>query len=110
MSILSLKQQQAFVDWYRGVYWDTSKSTWTWEIPKIPEEEQERHVRMWVDFLKKLMWPKMCKKIYTHRGWRKEDYLHVVFNGLYLWYWPTYIDKDWNVSKKHMRIDDVLDK
>jgi len=110
MQILSTKQQQAFVDWYKSIYWDTSESTWTWEIPKIPEEEQEKHVRMWIDFLKELMWPKKCKKIYRHRGGRKEDYLHLVFGNLYLNFWPTYIDKDWKVSEKHMWIDDVLDK
>lgn len=110
MSILSEKQQMEWVSRYKSVYWDTSKATGTWELPTVPEEEQEKHVRMWVEFLQKLMGPKMCKKIYTHRGWRKEDYLHLAFNNLYMNYSPTYLDKDWKVSQKHLWIDDVLNK
>lgn len=108
--ILSEKQQIRFIDWYKSIYGDTSPKTGTWELPTVPEEEQEKHVKMWVKFLKELMWPKLCKKIYTHRGWRKEDYLHVVFNNLYMNYSPTYLDKDWKVSQRHIWIDDVLDE
>lgn len=101
------KKQQMFIDWYRGRYWDTSKETGTWEIPKIPEEEQEEDVKAWVEALKKLLW-RDAKKIYIHRGWRKEDYLHLFFNQLFLNYWPTYVDKNWKPSKKHIWIDDIL--
>jgi hypothetical protein len=108
--ILSEKQQIRFIDWYKSIYGDTSPKTGTWKLPKVPEEEQKEHVKMWVKFLKELMWPKMCKKTYRHRGGRKEDYLHLVFGNLYLNFWPTYIDKDCNVSEKYLWIDDVLDE
>lgn len=106
--ILSEKQQIKFIEWYKSIYWDTSEATGTWEIPKIPEEEQEKHVKMWVDFLKELMGPKQCRKIYTHRGWNTEDYLHMVFNNLYFNYWPTYVTSKWKVSDRNIWIDDVL--
>lgn len=108
MYILSKKQQKERISRYKSIYWDTSEATGTWEIPTVPEEEQEKHVKMWVDFLKELMGPKQCRKIYTHRGWNTEDYLHVVFNNLYFNYWPTYVTSKWEVSKRHIWIDDVL--
>lgn len=107
MSLLSKKQQEERVSWYKSIYWDTSAETGTWEIPKLHESLQREHIKMWKDFLIKLLWPRISKRIYTHRGWRKEDYLHVVFWGLYLNYWPTWVDDEWNPSKEHLWLDDV---
>lgn len=105
--LLTEKQQEQRIERYRSLYWDTSIETWTWKIPSIHESKQREHVKLWKDFFKKLLWPRVCKKIYIHRGWRKEDYLHLVFNNLYMNYWPVFIDDEWNVSKEHIWIDDV---
>ena len=105
--ILTKKQQEQFINRYKSLYGDTSKETWTGEIPKVHESKQKEHIKLWKDFLSRMLWAKTCKKIYVHRGGRKEDYLHLVFNNLYMNYWPTYIDDEGNVSQEHLWIDDV---
>ena len=104
--ILSEKQQIKFIDWYKSIYGDTSKETWTWKLPEIPDEKQEEHIKMWKEFLKQLLW-KDCNKKYTHRWGKTEDYLHLCFNNLYFNYWPVYINKDWSISDRIVWIDDV---
>lgn len=104
--MLNEKQSLKFVEWYKNLYGDTSKETWTWEIPRLHESLQKEHIEMRRDFIKELLWPRNCKKIYTHRGWRKETWLMLTFNSLYFNYGPTWVDDDWNVSKIQMWLND----
>lgn len=106
MSILTEKQEKKFVDFYRWLYGDTSKATWTGKLPEIPESKQREHMIMWRDFLTNLLWKKNAKKIYTHRGWRKEDYLHLVFNSLWFNYWPIIKWRYWE-DIEYLTLDDI---
>lgn len=88
---LTRKQEQEFIKFYKWLYGDTSKSTWTWELPKIPAEEEEAHIKMWKDKLTKILWPKKAKSLYKMRPYGKQTVLDYVFSRLWMWYWPTVI-------------------
>lgn len=88
---LTHKQEQEFIEFYKWLYGDTSKATWTWELPKIPAEDEEAHIKMWKDKLTKIIWPKKAKSLYKMRPYGKQTVLDYVFSRLWLWYWPTVI-------------------
>lgn len=54
-NMLTDKQLKEFVERYRSIYGDTSVATGTGELPHIKAEEEEEHVKMWKEFLKKLI-------------------------------------------------------
>ena len=103
---LTPKQEQMFIEFYRWLYGDTSKATWTWELPTITEEEKEAHIKMWKDKLKKIIWPKKALRTYKIRPYGPQSYLDYAFSWLWLWYWPSILkskkqddtDKDSNVK------------
>ncbi len=90
--LLTDKQVEQFIEWYREFYWDTSAETWTWKLPKICKEHEELHKQLWKDKIDKLLWKNKNKK-YTHKWWREEEYRDVVFNWLWLQFWPTVVDE-----------------
>jgi len=94
--MLTEKQQKAFVEFYKSLYWDTSKKTWTWELPHIPANKEEEHIKMWNDFLIKLIWPRKAKRVYKVRPYGPETVLHKVFSSLWLNYWPVIDWKKFN--------------
>ena len=86
------KKELQFIEFYRWLYGDTSEATWTWELPKIPKSEEEKHIKMWKDELTKILWPRYAKAIYKIRPYGKQTYLDYVFSWLWMWYWPTVVD------------------
>ena len=106
--MLTEKQEQEFVRRYKERYWDTSKETGTWKLPRLPADKQLDEVKARVDFLKKLL-GRNANKIYIHRWGRKESRLSRAFNGLYFNYWPDYYEADGKPSTKFLWIEDILD-
>ena len=86
--MLTQKQIQAFIEFYKWIYGDTSKKTGTGQLPHIKKEDEEKHKKMWYNFLESLIWPRKCKRMYTHKGWRQETILDYCFNNLWFGYWP----------------------
>ena len=83
--MLTVQQQKKRADWYRELYnlkdWDP--------LPHIDIKDKEKHVKMRVEFLTKLIWPKRSKAIYKIRPYWPETVLHKVFSSLWLCYWPV---------------------
>ena len=90
--MLTEKQIKEFVERYKCIYWDTSKATGTWQLPHIKAEDEEKHIKMWKDYLTLLIWPRRSKRPYIHKWWRKDTRLWNAFEKLRLMYWPV-IDK-----------------
>lgn len=87
--MLTEKQQLQFIEFYKSLYWDTSKKTWTWELPHIPADKEEEHYKIWEEKLTEIMWKRNAKQPYIHKGWRKDTRLWKVMEGLRLCYWPV---------------------
>lgn len=87
--MLTEKQQLQFIEFYKSLYWDTSKETWTWELPHIPADKEEEHYKIWEEKLTEIMWKRNAKQPYIHKGWRKDTRLWKVMEGLRLCYWPV---------------------
>jgi hypothetical protein len=90
--MLTEKQLKEFVERYKCVYWDTSKATGTWELPHIPADKEDEHIRKWKQYLTMLIWPRRSKRKYIHKWWREDTWLGKVFEELWLCYWPV-VDK-----------------
>lgn len=90
--ILNEKQEKEFLDFYKAYYWDTSKDTGTGEIPKICKEHEDLHINLRKEEIDKILWSKKHHK-YTHRWGRVEEYRDMVFNWLWLQFWPTVVDE-----------------
>lgn len=86
------KKEKKFIEFYRWLYGDTSKATWTWELPRISISEAENHKKMWKDEITKLLWPRRAKAVYKIRPYGPQTYLDYVFSWLWLDFWPTVID------------------
>ena len=83
------KAEEKFIEFYRGLYGDTSKATGTWELPTIKPEEEEEHIRMWKEELTKILGKKNAKRVWKIRPYWPQTYLDYVFSWLWLGYWPT---------------------
>lgn len=87
--MLTEKQIQEFIKFYRDLYGDTSEATGTGKLPEISKAEEEHHIRLWKDFLTSLIGVRKSKRPYTHKGGRTETTIDAVFNKLWFWYWPV---------------------
>ena len=94
--MLTDKQIQQFVERYKSIYGDTSKDTWTWEIPHIRAEDEEEHRRMWKEKLTEIIWPRNSKKVYKVRAYWPQTILDRVFSELWLCFWPVVDGKKWD--------------
>jgi len=81
--MLSEKQINQFIEFYRGLYGDTSKATGTGKLPEINKSEEENHIKLWKEFLTSLIGVRKSKKPYTHKGGRTETMIDAVFNKLW---------------------------
>ena len=73
---------QDFVMWYRSLYGDTSKETWTWELPTITKAEERLHKRIWKRKIRFSLWNR-AYRLYVHKGWRRGNYLEKIYSELY---------------------------
>ena len=92
MSELNLKQSKQFIEFYKWLYWETE------DLPTILEWEYEWHRCLWRQALTEILWKSMANKIYVHRWWRKEKYVDFCLSWLWLSYWPTVLDSEWNIA------------
>jgi len=83
--MLSTKQQQQFIERYKGKYWDTSEA-----LPVIPKGQEAIEQEEWKTFLRELLGTK-ASQTYKHRARGKESNLEKAFNSLRLNYWPVLI-------------------
>ena len=84
--MLSEKQINQFIEFYRGLYGDTSKATGTGKLPEINKSEEENHIKLWKEFLTSLIGVRKSKRPYTHKGGRTETMIDAVFNKLWFCY------------------------
>lgn len=78
--MLTKEQEQAFIEFHRWLYGDTSKSTGTGELPKICNIHEELHENLWRKRIKDNI-----------KGSKK--YKDEVFSWLWLGYWPVVVDE-----------------
>lgn len=83
------KAEKEFIEFYKGLYGDTSKETGTWKLPTISPEEEEEHKRMWKEELTKILGKKNANRVWKVRPYGPQTYLDYVFSWLWLGYWPT---------------------
>ena len=102
------KKEMKFVKFYRELYWDTSKATWTWELPVITEEHEEEHKQLWRKELTKILWwKKKANQTYKVRPYWKQSWLDYIFSWLRLGYWPTVVSDpdEWDPSFKEEKFN-----
>ena len=109
MTALTKQQSERFVEFYRRLYWDTSKETGTGKLPTIFKDEEELHMNMWKLELTKILGKTKANRSYYHRWWRKEKYVDYVFSWLWLQYWPTVLDYYKTIDEKTNEENNVPD-
>lgn len=97
--MLTKKQSQAFVDWYKLYYGDLK------DLPEIHPSEQQSEEDTRLKVLKDILW-KDAKKIYKIRKRWKETVLDKVFSSLWLNYWPRVVASRWTFT--HYTYDYLL--
>ena len=85
---LTEEQSKQFLEFYRNLYGDTSKETWTGELPTISIEDEEKHEKLWRKEIRKILWGKIADKTYTYRQYWRQTWLDFTFQWLWLQYWP----------------------
>ncbi len=95
--MLTKKQIKQFTDWYKNLYsinCNTEVPQW---LPCIFDTEEEAHIQMWKNKLSEIIWPRISKRPYIHKWWRKDTWLWKVFEELRLWYWPRVVKDSWRI-------------
>lgn len=104
MTEMTKKQSERFVEFYKWLYWDTSK-----KLPTIFSGDEELHRNMWKLELTKILGKTKANRSYYHRWWRKEKYIDYVFSWLWLQYWPTVLDYYKTIDEKTNEENSVSD-
>ena len=114
---LSTKQSEKFVNRYIDRYAERDED-WNAitpvEIPRIPVEKQREDMIEWVKIIYEILWKTKANSTYKYRlqsGWKKkrETLFEKALYSLFLQYWPTYVDDNWQVAKNPLWWEDVID-
>lgn len=89
------KEQKQFIEFYKWLYWDTSK-----KLPTIFEEEEELHRNMWLLALEKILGKTKFNKKYYPNQLTKLKWWEYVFERLRMSYWPTVLNYNDTVNNE----------
>lgn len=114
---LSTKQSEKFVNRYIDRYAEKDEN-WNVitpvDIPRIPVEKQREDMIEWAKIIYEILWKTKAKSTYKYRlqlDWKKkrETLFEKALYSLFLQYWPTYVEEDWQIAKNPLWWEDVID-